>query len=309
MFPTSKWPARVLPIRWLVLLCCLLSLSACTSAIAISTAYQAATSRFTSEMLGYADFTTQQKRDIRRRVAAFHQWHREQQLPRYQQLIGQITATLASPGEVSEREVEDWINTARLLSRQLSDCSPLNRSGSFMQSLNSRQVRQIETAIKDRHQQRVREYQTVSPEDRRIQRTKTAVKWAKRAGVRMNNKQLKLLEQTLAAQISLTPRRHELWQMWSNRLISLLNQRATAGSDIMIDQHIGSLWNLTEATYPDQWKTNIKLWQDFLFRFVQLMDAEQARRLTEKLKAVSNSLETLQNKTRKSIPQCFYAAR
>lgn len=284
-------------------------MSGCTSVIALGTAYDSAASRFSKELISYADFADDQKEEIRQRVAAFHQWHRQDQLPKYRVLIDQITAALDTPQSVSQSDVEGWMDSARLLSRRLSYCSPPNGSGVFLNTLSDQQARQVAAKIRDKHEQRVREYQSETPDQRLAKRRSAIKKWANRAGVKLTTKQQEVLQNTLAAQISLSPRRHELWQLWSDRLIETLDRRGTAEFETDINQHIHALWNLTEITYPKDWQNNMRLWRDFLVEFLQLMTSQQASQLSKKLRSISKTLSKLEIKPGKAAARCFMVVR
>lgn len=291
--------------RWAVPVLLAVTLCGCTSAIALGTLYNSAASRFSKELLSYAEFTNRQQQEIRRRVSAFHQWHRQDQLPKYRMLTDRITAALEAPQSVKINQIADWINTARQLAKQAGHCSPLNGSGLFLKELSDQQTRQIAVKIRDKHIQRVGEYQSETAEQRLEQRRRTLEKWGSRAGIKMTSAQRQRLQDTLAAQISLSPRRHELWQTWSDQLVGTLRKRGTAGFETTINQHIHTLWNLTEKTYPEEWQTNITLWQNFVFDFFQLMTPDQARQLQKTLNNISVALGKLQNKRAKFEAQCF----
>lgn len=292
-----------------MLICVVITLpiSACTSAVAINTAYNSMAARLSSEMLTYADFTVQQQIEIRQRITAFQQWHREQQLPHYVALVNRIASRLASPQDVAWKDIEEWVSSARNLSDHLSQCSPLNQSGELLSRLSTRQIQQIEKSIKDRHQQRVEEYQSETPKQRMQRRQKTIVKWARRSGIRFNQAQLDLLQSTLQQQLSLTPKRLTLWESWSAQLVTEIRDKGHPQHVQNIDSHITTLWKLTERNYPIDWQTNIDLWQRFVFRFARLMTAEQAQRLTKRLKQIANTLHNVQKKSGREKAICFSA--
>ncbi|MEM7257785.1 MAG: DUF6279 family lipoprotein [Pseudomonadota bacterium] len=291
--------------RWLIFLPHIIIISGCTSVIAIGTAYDAAAGQFRKELLSYADFNTRQEREIRNRVAAFHQWHRSDQLPRYLALMQQITTALDTPAGIRREDVGQWSETFSQFTGLLGSCSPMNHSGEFLQTLSDRQVRQIAVKIRDRHIQRVKEYQSQTTAERLKERQKLIAKWAGRAGVKLNSEQKVLVERTLQKQISLSPQRHELWQRWSDQLISKLNKRGGDTFTTDINEHIESLWKLTERSYPQQWQDNIALWEDFMYQFIQLMSEEQQGAVRKKIAAVSAALNKIHNKPAKSQATCF----
>ena len=293
--------------RITALLLIAVSIGACTSTLAIGTAYNSAANRFNKELLSYADFTAPQEKSIRNRTAAFHQWHRENQLSQYRALLLQVITALESPGDFTVSNATALTDSARELVKGFSQCSPLNQSGNFLKSLTDRQVEQIAQKIRDKHTERVKEYRAESAADRQEKRTKAFEKWMGRAGVPLNTEQRELLTQTLAKQISLSPRRHALWKRWSDQLLEKLEHRNDPGFMERVNTHIASLWNMTERHYPQEWQANISLWEEFLTGFVQRMTTQQSQQLSEKLGKLSNSLAKLAAKPAKVNAQCFGA--
>ncbi len=301
--PSIKLTTRRAVLSLLALMIC-----GCTSSVAVGTAYNTAASRFTTTLTDYADFTSGQEKIIDRRVSAFHQWHRENQLRQYLVVMQQLSGMLSKSDAVKPGDVHHLTKTVQELIEQLSKCSPLNSSGAFLQTLSDRQVKQISTKIRDKHAQRVREYESETADERLKKRQKNLAKWSKRAGVTMSDEQQTLLEATLQKQISLSPQRQALWQAWSEQLINQLNNRHSDGFVMQADKHIDSLWRLTANAYPEEWQNNIVLWQEFLFRFIQLMTDEQIKRFTSTIDRLSVTIEKLSNKPGKTKAECFAAA-
>ena len=289
----------------LYILCFLLS--GCTSAVALGTAYNSAGKGVSKRLNSYADFDKTQKKEIKQRVSAFHQWHRQQQLPGYQKLLKQIAQSLENPDTLQKESVDQWVQNFRSFSKQLGQCSPLNNSDQLLVDLTDQQVQQITFKIRDKQIQRVREYQSETTTQRLNRRHNELVKWSKRAGVTMTPEQSHQLKVTLSNQISLTPQRHQLWQMWSDQFVDQLRTRSQPQFATDINQHIASLWNLTEQTYPKQWETNIELWSAYLYQFLKSQSPEQVRKLRKKLNTISNSLENVSSKQSQHQPRCFHS--
>ncbi len=282
-------------------------LSGCTSTVAIGTAYNSAAKTFSNRLADYAEFNNRQQREIKKRVSAFHQWHREQHLPAYQRLLQQLALSTDAPELLEKQSVDQWVSSFRALLLQTGQCNPLNNSNKLLSSLSDRQVQQISVTLRDKQIQRALEYQSETSAERLDRRQTAITKWAKRAGIKFTDEQSMLLNSTLSKQISLSPQRHQLWQNWSDRFVQLMRKRDQTSFAVEVDQHIASLWNLSEQTYPEQWQTNVTLWADFLYQFLKTQTPEQSRKLKKKLNAVANSLEKLSLKKSSQQPQCFGA--
>jgi hypothetical protein len=291
-----------------ILLLTVILISGCTSTVAIGTAYNSAARNVTSRLTDYAEFSTSQRREIKSRVSAFHQWHRQQHLPDYHLLLSEIARGADDPGNLSRQHVDRWVRTFRGLLLQTGQCNPLNDSSHILSSLSDRQVQQVAISIRDKQIQRVREYQSETKAQRLKRRQTDLTKWAARAGINFTDEQSMLLNNTLTQQISLTPQRHQLWQNWSDQFVRMLQHRSQPQFSGQVHGHIASLWNLTEQTYPEQWDTNIKLWSDFLYRFLKSQTPEQSRRIKNKLNSVAKSLAKLSNKKTTHEPRCFATA-
>lgn len=293
----------------LLLLSFTLIISGCTSALAVGTAYDAAIGQFRKTLLGYADFNVAQEKQIKTRIAAFHQWHRSSQLPKYQTLLTQISDSLNTPSQVTRDEIKNWSESFSGLTTELSTCSPVNQSGRFLRNLTDRQVRQINKEIRDRHIERVSEYQSQTPLQRRNERRKTIEKWAGRAGLKLNEAQKSLIKTTLQNQISLSPQRQALWQQWSDRFVEKLHRRNNDTFTAEVNQHIEALWTLTSRNYPAEWQQSVTLWEDFTFEFIQLMDETQVTTLTKKIDSLAAALEKIYSKPAKADAICFAATQ
>ena len=227
-------------------------LSGCTSTVALGTAYNAVGKSLVKRITDYADFDQQQKKEITRRVTAFHQWHRQQQLPGYRQLLAQIAESIETPDNLTKDSVNQWVQTFRQFSKQLAHCNPLNNSDKLLGELTDQQVQQISFKIRDKQIQRVLAYQSETTTQRLNRRHRELIKWIKRVGLDLSAEQSRQLKMTLSNQISLTPQRHQLWQMWSDNFVHKLRGRSQPGFTSDINKHIASLWDLTERTYPEQ---------------------------------------------------------
>lgn len=294
--------------RHALMLIILSLLSGCTSTIALGTAYNAIGKSVVKRMTDYADFNQRQKKEITLRVTAFHQWHRQQQLPAYQQLLIQIAESIETPDTLKKDSVNQWVQTSRQFSKQLAQCNPLNNSDKLLSELTDQQVQQIALKIRDKQIQRVREYQSETNTQRLNRKHRELLKWAKQIGLDLSTEQSRQLKLTLSNQPSLTPQRHQLWQMWSDHFIDKLRRRSQPGFASDMNKHIASLWDLTERTYPDQWTTNIDLWSDYIYRFLKSQTPEQSRKLRKKLTSLSQSLKSLSAKETRQQPQCFSLA-
>ena len=288
-----------------IVLLTVILVSGCTSTVAIGTAYNSAARNVTKQLAGYAEFNAAQRREIKRRVSAFHKWHRQQHLPEYHRLLSDIATGADDPDNLSKQHIDRWVTTFRSLLLQTGQCNPLNNSSHFLSTLSDRQVQQVAISIRDKQILRVRQYQSETKVQRLKRRQAALTKWAARAGMSFTDEQSQLLENTLSQQISLTPQRHQLWQNWSDQFIRMLQQRSQPQFSSEVQSHIASLWNLTEKTYPVHWGHNIDLWSDFLYRFLKSQTPEQSRQLKNRLSSVAESLAKLSTKKTTHEAHCF----
>lgn len=280
--------------------------TACTGPVVVGTIYEGAAARLAKQAKSYAKFSTAEKNTIDKRFSQYHNWHRATQLPLYTTLIAQITTVLEQQESIDSAQVINWVGRIDHLSAALRHCNPLNRSTKFLANLDDRQVQQISNNLDQMQAERIAKYNVESGTQRKQRRHKEISKWLKRAGLSMNSEQSTLLHNTLAKQISMSRQRQLLWQQWIDQFVAFLKIRTQPNFAAAMNQHIDELWNLTESTYPQQWKSNKDLWSNFFHQFLQLQTTAQRQKMVNKMRKFAITLNKIGAKINTSEEaQCF----
>jgi len=134
-----------------------------------------------------------QKEDTRLILQAFHQWHRQTQLPLYIDYLEEFKATLAQgdlDGEVIHRETD---KIQELLDHSLNHLLPdITR---MLSTLSDSQVDELMASLAEEQQEYIEEYVDIAPEKQLKQRASDMEGYLKRWTGSLNRKQKAWLEQ------------------------------------------------------------------------------------------------------------------
>lgn len=282
-----------------------LSLAACTSSLVLGTAYNAAAKRTADRVKTYADFDDEQQQWIEQSFRSFQQWHRESELPAYSTILNEVAATLETDQPVAKAKLDEWFDTIQHHGIRARTCSPLSGSAEFLSEMTSWQIQQLEKKLELNRSERFEKYQEETADDRRKRRRELMITWASRSGIKMSGEQELLLDKTLAQQTSMGDRRFRLLDEWTTQFIALLETRDSQQFPERVRSHIDGLWNLTERNYPDEWRQNRELWQNFAHSLINNLTADQREALVDKISSISESTATLSRKKSRTTPVCY----
>ncbi len=289
----------------LILACTLLI--ACTGPLVLGTVYNGASGRMAKQVKNYATFSKSQQTVIDQNFATYHSWHRSTQLPAYSNFLNAVVDDLEQTRPTSLSTVDAWFTQINDFSAALRRCNPLNNAADFLQTLTDKQVREIADSLEKIEKKQARDYSTESTEQRRYQQQKSISKWIKRAGLKINDQQKKLIDKTLAQQINLRSQRMYLRKQWTDQFNLLLQKRDQPDFNTRIGIHIKSLSNMTRKNYPREWQSNTDLWAGFIAEFLSLQSAEQRSVLVKKLRKFASTVNALSEKKEDTAvdSQCF----
>lgn len=209
------------------------------------------------------------------RVGAFHVWHRQSELPQYAALLNTIQSTIKTRNKTTRNDVNNWIDTAERFSQVVRTCHPVNFSYDLMQTLNDEQVNFIERRFASERKKNYSKYLASTPEERRAKRVDDVVKWAGRIGFDFNKTQTRMLEQTLAKQVSMRRQYYKLVDKWAKDLFIIARQQQAPDYQQKMKTQVSKLWTLLEEAHNKEWQSNRELWRGFGYDFVQSLDYDQ----------------------------------
>ena len=283
-----------------------LTLGACTSSLVLGTAYNEAAKRTADRVKSFADFDSEQRQEIDQSFQSFLQWHRVSELPAYSAILNNVATTLQSDQSISEIQIDQWFDTIEQRGQRARECSPLGGASGFLTEMAGWQIQQLGNKLRTNRSEQYERFSKTSAEDRRKRRREWMISWSSRAGIKMNDTQKLLLDNTLAQQTSMGERRFKLWTDWTEQFISLLNDRESEQFPGLVQSHIDSLWNLTERNYPQEWNQNRELWQGFAHEFLNGLSVDQKNALVNNIVSISKTVTTLSKKrSRRAKPVCF----
>lgn len=292
-------------ITGLILACTLLI--ACTGRLVLGTVYNGASGRMATQIKSYATFSESQQAIIDNNFASYHSWHRSTQLPAYSRFLNDIIGDLEHTRTTSLSTVTIWQKQINNFSAAMRRCNPLNNAAEFLKTLNDKQVQEIANSFDKISKKHARDHSTESTEQRQQRRQKSISKWIKRAGLKINDQQKKLIDEKISQQINLGSQRMYLRKKWTDQFIELLQKRDQPDFDTRIGSHIKSLSNMTRENYPAEWRSNADLWASFTQEFLSLQSTEQREVLVKKLRKFSTTVKLLSEKKKGTAVEmlCF----
>ncbi len=271
-----------------------LLLSACTnSKMIISPLYNRLDDRIRSEYNKLGDFNEEQTAAFEEALGTFHVWHRQSELPRYAELLGQIADTIAKPGATTAADVKSWMQRAEAHSLEARQCYPANFLAGTVRTLSDEQLTRIERRFKSERTKNRKRYDSRTPEERVEFRLERLEKWLGRIQLDLTAKQLSALQDSLSQQISLRKQYYALSDQWNRRLFNLARQQEAADYEARLQDHMDSLWSLLESNYPQQWQANRELWQRTVLDLVNSLSKEQRRQASQWLATMGRTLQAV----------------
>ncbi len=290
--------------KWCFLSVAVVFLTACASSVVIGKVYDGFGPRMAKRFTSFATFNTAQKQQIDAFASSYHSWHRSTQLDRYAALLNRMVSDINSGDQLSYAKADDWFQSIRGYSDDMRACNPFNVSADLLAGMSDKQVAQMATRMRARVNGHEDEYRQESPAERIEEQMKSMVKWGPRIGASFNSEQKKLLRKTLSSQISMGAQRYELRRRWIEEFVVILERRKQAGFTGDITRHIDTLWRLTETNFPDQWKSNEKLWTGFFKDYINLQTDEQRVAFVKRARSTSAILKKLAGKKVRAAPVC-----
>jgi hypothetical protein len=111
---------------------------------------------------GYADFSDEQEPRVRDAIAALHEWHRREELPRVAELLGRMERM--APGEITAQQA---CSVVAEVQGRLKEVARQGEPGavSVAASLKPRQLRHLARNFRTRNERIRREWMAIPPEE------------------------------------------------------------------------------------------------------------------------------------------------
>jgi len=272
----------------------LLIVSGCTnSKLVIGPLYNRLDDQMRDEFHKLAKWNKDQINQFEQAAGTFHVWHRQEELPKYAELLNTIQKSIRKRDTTTAADVNNWVDTAERFSRNARICHPVNFSYGLMQTLNDEQVNFIERRFANERKKNFTRYLKFTPEERRARRVKNVVKWASRVGFDFNETQKRMLAETMTRQISLRRQYYALVDVWAKDLFAIARQQDAPDYEKKMRTQVNKLWSLLEDAHHEEWQANRIIWREFGFEFVQSLNYDQRIHASNWLKKMSKTINEI----------------
>jgi hypothetical protein len=269
-------------------------LASCTnSKLIVGPLYNQLDDKILSEINKLGDFNAQQSAALGQAVGTFHVWHRQSELPRYAALLQEIASSITDPMRTTETDVERWIQTAEDFSRSARECYPVNFMTGTLQTLTDEQIDTIEMRFTNERRKDRERHASRTEQERLAFRLENLEKWAGRMDLQMTQAQRDALRDSLSRQISLREQSRALSDAWYQQLFELARHQEAADYETRMQAHLGKMWTKLETAYPDEWRANRRLWQETLQVFIQSLDEQQRRNVSQWASKMGTTLQAI----------------
>ena len=297
--------SKIFYIKWCFLSAAVALLVACSSSVVLGKVYDGFGSQVAKTFKSFATFSSEQKNEIDGFARSYHSWHRTTQLDRYASLLSRMVSDISAGEQLSYDKADNWFQSIRGYSDDMRACNPFNASAELLAGMSDQQVTQMASRMRARVNKREDEYRDESREERIEEQMKAMLKWGPRIGASFNTEQKKLLRKTLSTQVSLGAQRYELRRRWIEEYIIILGTRKQPGFTKDVTRHINTLWRITEANFPDQWKSNEELWTRFFKDYINLQTDQQRAAFVKRARSTAAILKKIAGKDIEAQPVCY----
>ena len=246
-------------------------------------------------ILAYATFTETQKEQIRKSVEKYSSWHKQNELPRYENFLDQI-ATQISAGELTSDMVLTYFEQARGFAKTSFEHSPFFNSAEFLKSLSDQQIEEIQNKFARQDDEFQRWLKKRQEEDDNGERLKQIIKNTRRiTDISLNNEQQQIVKDGLS-QIKSDPlNRHKVYNRWQAGFIQILDKRHEQKFTETVSEHIATYQNLIKSDSPKRYENNEKIAAHLIIQIVASLDEKQKLALQKRIEKTRETLISITN--------------
>jgi len=290
--PSVRLQSRLLKLMVLTLLAVLLT--GCTnSKLIIGPLYNRLDDQMRSEFNKLGNFNENQSSAFEQAVGTFHVWHRQEEMPKYADLIQEVAESISNSGATDREDVARWAASAETYSRNARECHPINYLFGLTKSLSDPQINFIEARFKSERTKNRERYGKRTREERVERRLKNIVKWSGRIGLKLTEPQRTIIRDGLNEQISLRKQYYALSSEWNRNLFVLARNQSSPSYENELANHMTKLWSLLEDAHPKEWRQNRDMWGDKIHTLVGTFSNEQRRSTSRWLKKMGRTIRAI----------------
>lgn len=287
-------PGQSKILRAVAILTTTLILAGCTnSKLIIGPLYNRLDDQMRTEFNKLGEFNDTQVQAFEQAVGTFHVWHRQSEMPKYAELLGEIAQSIGKKEATTQADVDRWAEDLEQLAKNFRECHPVNYSINLIQSLSDEQIDFIERRFNSERDKNRERYADQTKEERVERRLKNIVKWSGRLGLDFTTAQKKILRDSLTQQVSLRKEYYQLSSDWNQYLFLLARNQENPAYEEALSKHISKLWTLLEQAHPEEWRSIRDLWQNTIFTLIGTFSEPQRKVINQWLGKMSNTVNAI----------------
>ncbi len=219
-------------------------------------------------------------------------WIRTEQLPEYASLLRALDTYLQTDSLSLQKLEQDYAQVIALWDAGLRHALP--DAAGFLAGLSREQVSDFIENAEEKNKELWEEYAGETPEERRMRRTKSAIKTIQRFTGRLNRGQKELVTLRVSSMHDNSAEWMQGRRQWQTNFHALLRERPPAQefqqrfTDLMLNPN-----TVDRPEYREQVETNQKILFNMLIELVSNLDDRQGRRLSRRINKFADDFEEL----------------
>ncbi len=280
-------------LRKIILVLLVVGLAGCTdSPTLLKVLYGQFDNVMARELLSYADFSAEQKAQIRSAVDATVRWHRREALPSYVSLLMEIEQRMLD----THPSIEDitWLeNSALAAAKDFETQSPMLKLLPLISALSDEQVTQITEKIAEEFEEQREEIENEADQDQATLATKNLTKFFKRVGLRLSSAQKDQAYKAFQARQLTDEQRMQAWRNWADQLLLLLEDRQTSEFSLQFSTHYAARFDLIERTFPAASAHDQEIIRNLMLDLFQNLSNKQKSAMRSRFETLSGVMQDL----------------
>lgn len=176
---------------------------------------------------GYVDFSEEQAPQVRDEIARLHAWHRQQELPRFQELLARMERL--APGEVTPQQACTLVGEVQARMRAFADeAEP--RVAAVAASLTGRELRHMARKFRRSNEAYQKDWLALPPAEQQDKRYRKMLERMETIYGPLDEPQRAVLRQRIAQSAFDPARSHAEWQRRQQDLLQALRRISHRGT-------------------------------------------------------------------------------
>jgi hypothetical protein len=176
---------------------------------------------------GYVDFSDEQAPAVRDEIARLHAWHRQNELPRWLELLARMEQV--APGEVTAPQACAMLSEVQARLKAVADQAE-PQVAALAATLTGRELRYLARQFRSKNEKYQQEWLRLPPAEQQEKRFKQTLERFENLYGRLEEPQRAVLRQRIAQSAFNAERTHAEWQRRQQDLLQILRRVAHRGT-------------------------------------------------------------------------------